>query len=59
MSEVDFKEMIDAEKQEMERYRWTESERVGYDVGKPIYLDWIMKYAGDWRTNWDKLHPKD
>ena len=35
--------------QEMLRYKWLESEKAGHDLGNEAILDWIKKYAKDWR----------
>jgi len=51
-----FKEMMDAQKEEMYRYKWTESEKAGHDVGKGVYLEWITRYAASWRETWNRTH---
>lgn len=39
-----------AMKSEIERHKWYESEKVGYDVGYEFALvDWCMKHKSDWR----------
>lgn len=35
--------------QEMLKYKWIESEKAGYDLGKGAIIEWIQKYAKDWR----------
>ena len=46
-----------AQSEEMEKHRWVESKKAGHDVGKPAYMDWILKYAKAWRENWNLDHP--
>ncbi len=39
-----------AEREEIMRHKWFESEKVGYDVGfEKALLDWLVKYRPDWR----------
>ncbi|MCC5021981.1 MAG: hypothetical protein J6386_03870 [Candidatus Synoicihabitans palmerolidicus] len=40
-----------AEREEMLRHKWLESERLGYDIGfERALLDWIRKHRENWRT---------
>lgn len=39
-----------AEREEIMRHKWIESEKAGYDVGfEKCLLDWLVKYRADWR----------
>lgn len=39
-----------AEREEILRHKWLESERLGYDIGfERALLDWIRKHREDWR----------
>ncbi len=39
-----------AEREEILRHKWLESEKAGCDVGFDVALmDWITKYRSDWR----------
>ncbi len=41
-----------AEREEIVRYKWLESERLGYDIGfEQALLDWIRKYRDSWRAH--------
>ncbi|MEI7863932.1 MAG: hypothetical protein WCI38_01070 [Chthoniobacterales bacterium] len=41
-----------AEREEILRHKWIESEKVGHDIGfEKALLDWVMRYRGGWRTN--------
>jgi hypothetical protein len=41
-----------AEREEILRHKWIESERLGYDIGfERALLDWIRKHRESWRAN--------
>jgi len=41
--------------EEIQKYKWIESEKVGHDIGElPAAVDWIVKYAKEFRENWGK-----
>ena len=40
-----------AEREEILRHKWLESERLGHDIGfERALLDWIRKHRESWRT---------
>lgn len=40
-----------AEREEILRHKWLESERLGYDIGfERALLDWIRKHRDSWRS---------
>jgi hypothetical protein len=40
-----------AEREEILRHKWIESERLGYDIGfERALLDWIRKHRESWRS---------
>jgi len=40
-----------AEREEILRHKWLESEKAGKDIGfERALLDWIRKYRGEWRA---------
>ena len=44
-----YKEFL-AERGEVLKHKWIESEKAGRDIGfEKALLDWIMKYRSDWR----------
>jgi hypothetical protein len=44
-----YKEFL-AERAEILRHKWIESEKAGRDIGfEKALIDWIMKYRSDWR----------
>jgi len=39
-----------AEREEILRHKWIESEKVGYDIGfEQALTDWIVKHRSNWR----------
>jgi hypothetical protein len=39
-----------AERREILRYKWIESEKAGYDIGfERALIDWVVKYRSTWR----------
>ncbi len=41
-----------AEREEILRHKWIESEKAGRDIGfEQALTDWIIKYRCDWRRN--------
>jgi len=41
-----------AEREEILRHKWIESERLGYDIGfERALLDWIRKHREAWRAD--------
>jgi hypothetical protein len=44
-----YKEFL-AEREEILRHKWIESEKAGHDIGfERALLDWIMKFRSTWR----------
>lgn len=44
-----YKEAL-AQKQEVERHKWLESEKAGRDIGYDAALiDWVMKHKSKWK----------
>jgi hypothetical protein len=52
-----YKEFL-AEREEILRHKWIESEKAGHDIGfERALLDWIVKYRSGWRDERAK-HPR-
>jgi hypothetical protein len=51
-----FREFLSDECGEMQRYKWIESEKAGYDLGNTAVMDWIKKYAASYRCWWVNRH---
>lgn len=41
--------MLAREREEILRHKWIESEKARRDLGKDAVIDWIVKYAAQWR----------
>jgi len=45
-----------AERQEILRHKWIESEKAGFDIGfEKALTDWILNHRSAWRRNRKKL----
>lgn len=41
-----------AERDEILRHKWLESEKAGYDIGfDKALMEWIVRYGKDWRRS--------
>jgi len=46
-----------AEREEIMRHKWLESEKAGYDVGfEKALLDWLISHRADWRRKRQAQH---
>jgi ABC-type proline/glycine betaine transport system substrate-binding protein len=50
--------MLDAERDEIMRYKWIASERARRDLGQDAVLDWIENHASAWR-HWYENQNRD
>lgn len=49
-----YKEFL-AEREEILRHKWLESEKIGHDIGfEKALLDWIVKFRSSWREKRQK-----
>ena len=49
-----YKEFL-AEREEILRHKWIESEKAGHDIGfEKALLDWIVKHRSSWRAQRQK-----
>lgn len=45
-----------AEREEISRHKWLESEKAGYDIGfERALVDWIIKHKARWRRGREKM----
>ena len=45
-----------AEREEILRHKWIESEKAGHDIGfEKALLDWVMRHRGGWRETRARL----
>lgn len=57
-SNDDFKQYLYIQCEEILKYKWIESEKVGRDLGDCAVSDWIAKYAKQFRENYYKNQVK-
>jgi hypothetical protein len=51
-----YKEFL-AEREEILRHKWLESEKAGHDIGfEKALLDWIVKHRSTWRDQRHQAH---
>lgn len=51
-----YKEFL-AEREEILRHKWLESEKAGHDIGfEKALLDWIVKHRSSWRAQRHQPH---
>jgi hypothetical protein len=51
-----YKEFL-AEREEILRHKWIESEKAGHDIGfEKALLDWIVKHRSSWRSQRTREH---
>ena len=47
-----------AEREEILKHKWLESEKAGYDIGfERALTDWIVRHRSKWRTSRKPLTP--
>ena len=53
MSECTLREEMDAIIEEINKYKWIESEKAGYDIGSNrAAFEWIDKHYDNWKYWW-------
>ena len=46
-----------AEREEIMKHKWIESEKVGYDIGfERALTDWIIRHRSKWRKSRQVIH---
>ncbi len=54
-----YKEFL-AEREEILRHKWIESQKAGHDIGfEKALLDWIVKHRANWRNQRQSMMKKD
>lgn len=52
MPRNEFVKFLSVQRVEMEKHKWIESEKAGYDLGNGAIQDWIAKYAKRFREEY-------
>ena len=50
--------MLEMQREEIARYRWIRSEEAHCDLGRQAALEWVQKYAKEWRQWYEDHHEK-
>jgi hypothetical protein len=59
MDDKEFKQFLLDQIEEINKFKWIESEREHYDIGSNrAASEWIAKYARLFRDSWTNLHKK-
>ena len=48
--------MLEMQRKEIARHTWVESEKAGRNLGRAAALDWVLKYAAQWRAWYNKTY---
>jgi hypothetical protein len=55
MDRKEFEEFMRAQREEILRYKWIESEKAGHDIGqRRAAQEWTDKYAKEFREEWER-----
>lgn len=49
-------DIMAAQKEEMLRHKWIESEKAGHDLGDSVMVQWTKDYGAGWRYNFNLEH---
>lgn len=52
MTKEEFKAFMKKQKNEIEVYKWLESEKAHKDLGNDCCIEWIEKYGEKFRKDW-------
>lgn len=56
MEHDEFVKFLSDQRIEMEKHKWIESEKVGYDLGNCAIMDWVRKYAKTYRETYNLVN---
>ena len=49
-------DIMAAQKEEMLRHKWIESEKAGHDLGDSVMVQWAKEHGAEWRYNFNLEH---
>lgn len=52
---MDLKNYLYHQKEEMEKYKWCESQRAGHDLGEAALREWVEKYGKNYREEYKAI----
>ncbi len=50
--------MLDMQRQEIQRYKWIASQHAQRDLGREAVLEWIQRYAAEWREWYEREYTR-
>ena len=50
------KKFLEAQIEEIKKYKWIESEKKGKDTGEEACREWVEKFALKFRDNWEDVY---
>lgn len=53
------RKMLALQREEINRYKWIQSERASQDLGGQAVLEWIQKYAAHWRDWYENEYEEE
>lgn len=51
--------MLASQREEINRFKWIESERARRDLGRTAVEEWIHRHGPGWRLQWEMSHYDD
>ena len=59
MDKEEFKDFLEVQVSEINKYKWIRSEEEGHDIGRNCACkEWVVKgYAKNFRIIWERNHP--
>jgi len=51
--------MLELQRQEIARHTWIESEKARCNLGREAALDWVLKYAAQWRAWYNSTYAEE
>ena len=54
MTKEQFHKFMQDQTNEINIYKWVQSERVGHDLGNECCIEWVMKFAKKFREDWER-----
>ena len=59
MDQDEFREFLEVQIEEINKYKWIRSEEEGHDIGKNCACnEWVVRgYAKNFRIYWEQTHP--
>jgi len=51
-NQEEFHNFMQEQKNEIDKYKWIESEKLGYDIGLQGVFDWVAKYSKEFFENY-------